>query len=231
MFDIDGTLIRWQLYHVIVDKLAGKGLLGPTAKQNLREARMRWKRREHPETFAEYEQKLITIYEQGMASLKPADFDAAVDDVIDEYKDQVYTYTRDLIQRLKAQQYIILAISGSHQELVQKLAEHYGFDDCVGSIYERDNHGFTGKKFVGSHNKRAVLDKLITKHNLTVKDSYAVGDSQSDAAMLEMVAHPIAFNPDRNLYAAAREHGWDIVIERKNMIYELQNRDNDYILQ
>lgn len=221
MFDIDGTLIRWQLYHVMVDKLASEGLLGPDAKQQLRQARMKWKRREHPDTFAEYEQELIKVYERGIHSLNTVDFDEMVDTVIEEYKDQVHTYTRDLIQQLKGEGYLILAISGSHQELVKRIAEHYGFDDCVGSTYQRDKTGFTGEKFVASLDKKTVLDELIAKHDLTVAGSYAVGDSHSDVVMLDAVEHPIAFNPDRRLYATAQKNGWKIVVERKNMIYEL----------
>lgn len=221
VFDIDGTLIRWQLYHVMVDKLAKQGVLGADAKQQLHQARMTWKRREHPEAFASYEQKLIAIYEASVPSLKTKDFDGLVDEVIETYKDQVYTYTRDLITQLKQQGYTLLAISGSHQELVARLAKYYGFDDCIGSIYERSETGFTGEKFVASFDKKAVLDKLIAKHDLTVVGSYAVGDSHSDVVMLDAVEHPIAFNPDRSLYAAAQKNGWKIVVERKNMIYEL----------
>jgi len=62
VFDIDGTLVRWQLYHVLVDKLASAGMLGNDAKERLRASRMVWKRREHPESFKEYEQALIRVY-------------------------------------------------------------------------------------------------------------------------------------------------------------------------
>jgi HAD superfamily hydrolase (TIGR01490 family) len=230
VFDIDGTLIRWQLYHVMVDKLAKQELLGVDATEQLHQARMKWKRREHPEAFASYEQALIAIFEASMPTLKTHDFDALVDEVIDTYKDQVYTYTRDLIKHLKQQGYTLLAISGSHQELVARLAMYYGFDDWVGSVYERRDGGYTGQKFVGSHDKQAVLDQLIDKHHLDLQDSYAVGDSKSDAAMLQMVTHPIAFNPDRSLFDLARKNHWNIVIERKNMTYPLEWRDGNYVL-
>lgn len=230
VFDIDGTLIRWQLYHAVVDKLAKAGALGADAQEKLRAARMVWKNREHPEAFRTYETALIGIYESSFSELEVKEFDAMVSEVITEYKDQVYTYTRDLIRSLKKQGYTLLAISGSHYELVQEIAKYYKFDDCVGTRYARKGGKFSGMEFLASHDKKGVLNELVKKHGLSFKDSVAVGDSKSDAAMLEMVEQPIAFNPDQALYDIAQAQGWKIVVERKNVTYELEQHDGRYLL-
>jgi len=230
VFDIDGTLIRWQLYHAVVDKLAKQGHLGPDARSTLREARMRWKRREQNYSFRDYEITLIETYEESFSSISTNTFDEVMTSVIDEYKDQVYTYTRDLAARLKSEGYVLLAISGSHEELVAAIAQHYDFDDWIGTRYSRKAGSFTGEKYVASHDKQAALQSLMAKHKLTTTGSYAVGDSKSDAPMLEMVDHPIAFNPDQALYDLAAQRGWDIVIERKNVIYRLTREQRGYRL-
>lgn len=230
VFDIDGTLIRWQLYHAVVDKLAKRGALGESAEKKLNDARMTWKRREHPEAFKTYELALISIYESAFSTLDVKEFDAMVQEVIEEYKDQVYTYTRDLIKDLKKQGYLLLAISGSHTELVQEIAKYYQFDDFVGTRYARKEGKFSGMEFLASKDKKAVLQQLVAKHKLEFSESVAVGDSKSDAAMLEMVEHPIAFNPDQSLFEIATQHGWNIVIERKNVVYNLEPRDGTYVL-
>ena len=230
VFDIDGTLIRWQLYHAVVDRLAKQNLLGKDAGSKLRQARMHWKQREHPEAFREYELELIAIYEEAFEHLSAQAFDRATQEIITEYGSQTYTYTRQLITRLKDQGYYLLAISGSHNELIEKICKQYGFDDWVGTSYERSNDRFTGNKSVASHNKKAVLGRLIEKHNLSLVDSLAIGDSGSDIAMLQIVEQPIAFNPDQKLYQAARQNGWKIVVERKNVVYELGVKDEQYTL-
>jgi HAD superfamily hydrolase (TIGR01490 family) len=229
-FDIDGTLIRWQLYHATVDELANAGLLGTDAKAKLRTARMHWKRREHPEAFRAYEKELISVYETALIDIPADAFDHAAQTVVNEYSSQVYTYTRDLIANLKQQGYCLLAISGSHVELVEHIAKLYGFDDWVGSIYERKGGQFTGEKYIANKDKGQVLSELIKKHDLSLQDSVAVGDSGSDAAMLDMVEQPIAFNPDKSLYKLARQNGWKIVVERKNVTYELEAKNGTYVL-
>jgi HAD superfamily hydrolase (TIGR01490 family) len=229
-FDIDGTLIRWQLYHAVVDRLASKDMLGPDASAKLHQARMKWKRREHPEAFREYEMSVIQIFEAGFSELSAKQFDQVTQEVIDKYGSQTYVYSRDLIEQLKKDGYVLLAISGSHHEIVQHVAKLYGFTDWAGTNYERKDDHFSGKAFVASHHKKQLLQAMIKKHDLSPTGSLAIGDSASDADMLEMVEQPIAFNPDQTLYKIAQQKGWKIVVERKNVIYQMEAHDGSYIL-
>jgi HAD superfamily hydrolase (TIGR01490 family) len=230
VFDIDGTLIRWQLYHATVDQLAKNGLISSKLKNEISNLRLKWKKREHEISFKEYERGLVKIFDSIVTNINPDIFDKTVIEVVDRYKDQVYTYTRDFIKKLKEDGYFLLAISGSQKELVKLIAEYYGFDDWAGSTYERQDNVFTGKKNVISKDKASVLNGFIKKHNLSFNDSYGFGDTESDTAFLEMVDRPIAFNPEINLYKYAKQNGWKIVIERKNVIYKLEPQNGRYIL-
>lgn len=230
VFDIDGTLIRWQLYHALVTELAAQGSLSPEAAQRINAARDSWKRRAHAQAFAEYEDILLHEYLSALTHIPVAAFNAAVDAIVDIYKDQAYTYTRDLIATLKADGYILLAISGSHQEILVKLASHFGFDHVVGSQYSVEDGRYTGEEFTPIHDKGEALRQLVDTHGLTYTDSVGVGDTASDISMLELVEQPIAFNPNRELFAHAKAHGWKIVVERKNMTYELEPHEHTYVL-
>jgi len=230
VFDIDGTLIRWQLYHALFEKLAKLGHIPKESHHEIQKARMSWKRRESQDAFRDYEHILVRQFENTVPSLSSKEFDQAVEQVIEEYKDQTYTYTRNLIRDLKGKEYTLLAISGSQTELVKKIVEYYGFDDYVATKYSRNEEGFDGKVFIGSKDKSVSLQGLVKKHGLTLDDSYAVGDSKSDASMLAMVTYPIAFNPDKELFELAKQNHWKVVVERKNMVYELEETNGTYIL-
>jgi len=230
VFDIDGTLIRWQLYHAVVDELGHKGFIDQKAYADIKQARLIWKRREHQEAFPQYEKQIINIYDSVITDIGVTEFNKIVERVFEEYKDQVYTYTRELIKDLKAKNYVLLAISGSPKEAVGLIAKHYGFDDFIGSTYHRRGNRFTGEKIVAARDKKSELDKLIAKHNLNLTGSVAVGDGESDIPLLEMVDRPIAFNPTVQLYKKARDNGWKIVVERKNVVYKLKEDNGKYIL-
>lgn len=231
-FDIDGTIIRWQLYHAIADELASEGHLDPAEYQKVNAAKMKWKRRVGKDSFLDYEQVLVALVNSTITGIEVSAAVKAYSSVINEYKDQVYTYTRDLILELKSKDYLLFAISGSQAEIVKLMAEHYGFDDFGGTTYEIVDNRFTGKNDpLRSTRKPEFLKELVAKHNARWQDSIAIGDSESDIPMLSIVESPVAFNPSSDLFEHAKKEGWDIVLERKNVIYKLQSNDGKYILK
>ncbi len=231
VFDIDGTIIRWQLYHAVSDRLVKDGLIDPGAFERVRRMRMDWKRRTGTDSFQEYEAELVKVFDQALKGMSVAGFTAAVDEVFEEYKEQVYTYTRDLIRQLKSKDYLLFAISGSPDTIVKKMADYYGFDDFAATSYPSKGGRFIGTKNLSLGRKPELLDQLVKKHGADRKGSTAVGDSEGDIAMLEIVERPIAFNPSQKLFTHAREHGWEIVLERKNVVYKLEPGDAGYRLK
>lgn len=231
VFDIDGTLVRWQLFHAVVHSLGKAGYLPPGMHEHIRAARMEWKNRRTNHGFHDYEATLVKAYLQALAGIRQADYKQVVDAVHDEYKDQVFTYTRDLVKRLKREGYLLFAISGSQQEIVDRLAHHHQFDDAIGAKLAVRGGRFTGDSVTPIFDKAAALNTLTIKHNATYRGSYGVGDSLSDASMLAKVTHPIAFNPDQALYGKAAAERWPIVVERKNVIYRLMPTDTGYLLE
>ena len=230
VFDIDGTLVRWQMFHAIVHHLGKQGYIDPKTHEAIRAARMIWKNRSSSESFGHYETLLVHAYLNSLKTIDPAKYDAIVDEVFDEYKDQLFVYTRDLQKELKKQGYFLLAISGSQDEIIQKLAAYHGFDDAIGAQLVMKDGRYTGEIITPIHDKAAALEKLVQKHNLSYKDSVGVGDTGGDIPVLAKVEQPIAFNPNVELFAAAKANDWKIVVERKNVVYELAKGNDGYLL-
>ena len=231
VFDLDGTLIRWQLYHAMADEFVKMNILTAKEYESVKTARMNWKNRDNINSFNDYEMTLVKLINSTVENLKVSDLEAACLNVIVEYKNQVYTYTRDLIKELKSQNYLVFAISASPNQIVKLVANHYGFDDYSGSIYAEKDGILTGKyDLVWSDRKPEILKDLVDKHQATWIDSVAVGDSEGDIPMLSAVEQAIAFNPTQLLFTEAKKQGWKIVVERKNMVYRLDPSDGSYIL-
>lgn len=232
VFDIDGTIIRWQLYHAITDELVRTGQLDPEAFEKVRQARLTWKQREHESSYLAYEKQLIRFFEDAVVGLPVEILQQACQTVIEKYKDQVYTYTRDLIRELQAKNYLLFAISASQDVIVKMLADYYGFDDAGGSTYDVKDGKYIGmSQLLKSENKPEFLKALVTKHGGTGQGSIAVGDSEGDIDMLATAEQPIAFNPTKQLFEHAKQQGWKIVVERKNVIYELEPENGSYQLK
>ncbi len=142
------------------------------------------------------------------------------------YENRTYIFAEELISKLKKGDYHIIAISGSPIEIVEEYnRRHLNFDAIFGSVYELDkNEVYTGATvFEPTKHKGAVVKQYIYENNLILKDSYGIGDTESDAGFLELVENPIAFNPNQNLKEIAEKRGWKIVVEKKDVIYEIKN--------
>jgi HAD superfamily hydrolase (TIGR01490 family) len=229
-FDIDGTLFRWQLFHEFVFALKDAGQLDEKTAKLIDDHFFAWTSRKI--SFDEYQTTVVDALRGCIPNLSLAILEEASSRVIKASGHKVYKFTRDYIQQLKKEGYFLLAVTGSHQEIAQPFAEQYGFDDCIGVLFERNGDALTGnfERYVYGR-KAELITEYAKTHSLTFKDSIAVGDSHGDVSMLEIVEKPLAFNPAHNLLNIAMEKGWKIVVERKDVAYELQKgQDGTYLL-
>ncbi len=222
VFDIDGTIFRSSLFHELVERMVDKKLLPEKVRDGYQDAYIRWRDRQ-----GEYEEFRSKAVESFLANMKGVSYEETAflaGEVVDEMKHRLYRYTRDLIKELKAKNYYLLAISHSPRFIVEALGHELGFDKVYGFFYETGPTGnFTGgvEDYELMKNKAAILERAAKKAGLTLEGSIGVGDTESDIPMLELVEIPIAFNPNRKLYEHATKRGWRVVVERKDVIYEL----------
>jgi HAD superfamily hydrolase (TIGR01490 family) len=229
-FDIDGTLFRWQLFHEFVFALKDAGQLDAKTARLIDDHFFAWTSRKI--SFDEYQTIVVEALRACIPNLSLATLEEASSKVIKASGHKIYKFTRDYIQQLKSEGYLLLAVTGSHQEIAQPFAEQYGFDDCIGVLFERSGDTLTGNFERYVYGRKAELITEYAKiHDLTFKDSVAVGDSEGDISMLEIVEKPLAFNPSHGFLEIAMKNGWRIVIERKDVAYELQKgSDGTYLL-
>jgi len=225
-FDIDGTLFRSGLYREIAYELMKMKALPREVMEETTLKNREWRHRTHGNAFEEFDMLVVDRVGSALPDLRIADYETAVQRVFSKKAENVYVYTRNLLQELKQNGYFLIAISGSQVEIVEPFAKKYGFDAWVGQEWERGEEFFTGNTTKSHTDKDAILQHLIDEYQLDTTGSVAVGDSNGDAGMLGYVETAIAFNPTAELYEKAMEHKWNIVIERKNMIYELRANKN-----
>lgn len=222
IFDIDGTIFRSSLLIELVEAMISQGIMPSALKKSYAREYKSWLDRRG--SYDDYINAVVKNFNARIKGVEHKKFMAVGRQVIDFHQNRVYRYTRDLIKDLKKRKYFLLAISHSPMEIVQKFAFGLGFDKVYGLIYEVGKNG----KFTGRHlheslilDKGKVLARAVEKENLTLRGSVGVGDTESDIKFLKMVTRPICFNPNRKLYDYARRRKWEIVVERKDVIYHM----------
>src|SRR3989344_294693 len=223
IFDIDGTLFRSSLLIELVNRLVEEGVFPKTAHADFAREKLAWLDRKG--AYDAYVMAVVSSFSERIKGVEYKEFARIAEEVVAEHKDRVYRFTRDLIKTLKKRGYFLLAVSHSPKSVLDHFCRRIGFNKVYGLIYETGpTDRFTGKVTDEAFmlNKAAVVQHAVAKERLALRGSLGVGDTESDIPFLELVTEPICFNPNAKLYAHAKRNGWRVVVERKDVVYEIQ---------
>lgn len=222
IFDVDGTIFRSSLLIELVNILIERDIFPVAAREEFEKEYNAWLNRHGP-----YEDYIGHVVETFVKYIKGVDYhelENASQDVLARHEHRTYRYTRNLISKLKQDGYYLLLISHSPKLILEEFGRKHGFNKIYGIIYETD----AGGKFTGGRveydlimDKALILKRAVEKEGLTLDGSVGVGDTESDISFLSMVAKPICFNPNKTLYEHAQKNNWLVVVERKDVIYEI----------
>jgi HAD superfamily hydrolase (TIGR01490 family) len=222
-FDIDGTLFRSSLLVELVDEMITVGLFPAVARVEFSAAYTAWQAREG--TYEAYIASIINTFLTYIKGVYYGDFADVGHRIVAEKGKHVYKFTRDYIQELKEDGYTVIAISQSPKTILDDFCRDYGFDKVYGRMYELGPQNcFTGE-VLDEHlieNKANIVRRVFERHlEFTPVGSIAVGDTDGDIPLLESVDRPTCFNPNQVLFNHAKRQGWDVVVERKDVVYYL----------
>lgn len=108
----------------------------------------------------------------------------------------------------------VYIVSASPVEIVGELARALDVAGGLGTESEIVDGVYTGQlaaPFCHGEGKAEVARTVAAERGYDLAQSYAYADSATDLPLLQLVAHPVAVNPDRSLMSVAHRRGWPIV--------------------
>lgn len=222
IFDIDGTIFRSSLLIELVEVFIELGLFPLSVRAQYEREKVEWLDRKGD--YEEYIMAVVKVFVKNIKGMPYDEFLKASKFVVDRYRHRTYKFTEELIKKLKADGYFLLAISQSPKGTLDLFCKDVGFDKTYGRIYETGPTDCLTGNIVDEHliaNKANIVRRACEKEGLTLEGSVGIGDTEGDIPFLEMVERPICFNPNLKLYKHAKRMDWEIVVERKDVIYEL----------
>lgn len=152
-------------------------------------------------------QKLMIESLGWLRDVTPEKFDQVADWAV---KHNLWRNRRaDMISRLSehaqsgAQVYIASSVV---EPIAQSFARRFGAQAIGTRLQIENGRARLATSLVASDRK---IQEVLTRLNVTRVD-YAYGDTAMDIPLLEYADHPVAVYPDKCLYAAAKERGWQI---------------------
>jgi HAD superfamily hydrolase (TIGR01490 family) len=125
----------------------------------------------------------------------------------------VYDEAVSLIEEHQLAGRDVVIVSASGAEVVEPIGEMLGADAVIATRMEIEDGKYTGQIgfYAYAENKASAIEELAREKGYDLSRSYAYSDSITDVHMLEIVGHPHAVNPDRELRKTAASRGWPVL--------------------
>jgi HAD superfamily hydrolase (TIGR01490 family) len=220
IFDLEGTLCQGGplVWHEIIRRgMRQPGgifrvtahILHQVATSNLNKVKL----------LGEYTKRRQAII--GMASLFRGMSLAELDEFAAQLTPKVMEVMRpDTVKILanhQKQEHLVLLCSGLFIPVLGAIASQLKVSAVIGTGLEVENSRYTGRISTDpcfEKHRVAMIHQYLLNHHIQpdLVHSYAYGDSKWDMPVLEMVGHPVAVYPDKELRDHAWNHGWKIII-------------------
>src|SRR5262252_5967134 len=126
VFDIDGTIFRSSLLLALAKRLIESNIIPKKTQAEFEEDRIKWLDRKGD--YTAYVNKVVEVFAREIKGQSYEEISNIAGEIIEEKRDRVYTYTRDLIKELKKKNYFLLAISHSPKFIADGFGYEHGFD-------------------------------------------------------------------------------------------------------
>jgi HAD superfamily hydrolase (TIGR01490 family) len=107
----------------------------------------------------------------------------------------------------------VIIVSASGTEVVEPIGEMLGADGVIATRMEVEDGKYTGEIdfYAYAENKATAIRELAERRGYDLERSFAYSDSITDVHMLEVVGHPYAVNPDKELRRQAMARKWPVL--------------------
>ncbi len=125
----------------------------------------------------------------------------------------VYDEAVSLMEEHHAAGRDVVVVSASGTEVVEPIGEMLDADHVIASRLQVVDGKYTGEidYYAYAEEKARAIAAMAAERGYDLDDCFAYSDSITDAPMLEIVGHPHAVNPDRELRKLAGSKGWPVL--------------------
>lgn len=218
-FDLDGTWFRRQTTDYWFNAAARAGFVSADTTTELKRLTDLYHNRKIP-----YEVLNTFIVESVMkgehlVGMGVDQVDRIAFGVVEKFGGHVHDFTERLsIVAAKCDATRVI-ITGSLHNVAEAFARSRGIEIVRATRYPSEQRVFCqGSLEEWVTRKGCAVKEIALQHDLDLDRSIAIGDTMSDASMLECVGHPICFNPTKELMDVAKRlaNQWPCVFEKKS---------------
>lgn len=154
------------------------------------------------------------VFYRNYRGLNAAKIKALSTEMFESYlRPKIFSEAVSQIQEYKKQDTAVVLVTGSLDFIIQPIADYFTVDAVLAAQLREQDGQFTGElttaPLIGEEKAKAMRE-YADQHEISLEESYAYGDSQSDLPMLECVGNPVVVNPGKALRQKALASGWEL---------------------
>lgn len=209
IFDLDRTLLPGSSLIPVARLALRNGLISPRtlARGLWEDARYRLQGSSDTQVRDLHEQ-LLAMAAGVDVSLMDQLAGQAAPRIVDDMRDDV----RSRLEHHLALGDLVVILSASPDEVVQRVADELGAHHGLGTRAQRMHGAYTGHlDGVPCYGPGKLTRLLEAELPVDPTRTFAYADSMSDLPILRWVAHPVVVSPDADLRVLATAEGWPVV--------------------
>lgn len=216
-FDLDKTIYPGHTFFGIVEEVAKNGMIETSLLAQMAEER----RKHHAgeQSYSVAANNLLVLFARAMGRRNCEDLMEVTKKFFENNKSAFYPYFEQVLPKLK-EKYEVYLVTTNVQAVAQVVVGMFGLAGYLSTEMEMADGKYTGRVVHSLANGKRMVNGLVSKYGR--QGSLAVGDSENDIEMLEVVERAICFESTEGLKKIALERGWKIV-NRENAAKELLN--------
>lgn len=126
---------------------------------------------------------------------------------------RIFPEAKALVKAHQDRGHTVAIVSSATRYQIDPVARYLGIDHVMCTQLEVENGVFTGnviRPACYGEGKATAARSLAEAEDLDLDESYFYTDASEDLPLLEIVGHPYALNPDRELAQIAAERNWPV---------------------
>ena len=210
MLDIDGTMIHGSLGLRLIDRLHEEGLGAPKVQDRVNAIISRHKQGEL--SYPHMVEAATEAYTAAIAGLHVSTVAEVAACLWKQIAHELFPFVAPMVELLRRRSLRPVIISSSPTVIVGQLAAALEIDDFTGSLFAVKNEVYAGhcEHMPGRPGGKFEALRRVIGNGIDLAGSFAIGNAQSDACVLERVGVPLVFEPTPELRALALDAGWTI---------------------